>query len=107
MLDMILGVLKGLWALAKYPLYLIAICIGVFVLQKIPLSGWLYRLQDGRQWVREEDRQRIFAVGEKAQIGSFAGKVAAERREWNLAVSVCHRRGAKKVFGRYGKRRYL
>lgn len=31
MLDMILGVFRGLWALAKYPLYLIAICFGVFV----------------------------------------------------------------------------
>ena len=54
-----------------------------------------------------KDWQRIFAVGKKAQIGSFAGKeVVAKRREWNLAASVCHRRGTKKVFGRYGKRRY-
>ena len=31
MLDMIYGVLRGLWALAKYPLYLIGICFGLFV----------------------------------------------------------------------------
>lgn len=31
MLDMIYGVLRGLWALAKYPLYLIGICFGLFI----------------------------------------------------------------------------
>lgn len=32
MFDMIFGVFRGLWALIKYPLYLIGIAIGVFVL---------------------------------------------------------------------------
>lgn len=32
MLDAFLGVFKGLWALFKYPLYLLLICLGVFVL---------------------------------------------------------------------------
>lgn len=31
MLDMIYGVFRGLWAIAKYPLYFIGICIGIFV----------------------------------------------------------------------------
>lgn len=31
MFDMILGVLKGIWVLIKYPLYFICVCIGIFV----------------------------------------------------------------------------
>lgn len=31
MLDMILGVFKGIWILIKYPLYLLLICLGVFI----------------------------------------------------------------------------
>lgn len=32
MLDMIFGVFRGLWALAKYPLYFIFICFAVFII---------------------------------------------------------------------------
>lgn len=32
MLDMIWGVFRGLWALAKYPLYFIFICLSIFVI---------------------------------------------------------------------------
>lgn len=48
MLDMIWGVFRGLWALAKYPLYFIGICLGIFVI--LVLINIIIELLKGRRF---------------------------------------------------------
>ena len=54
MLDMFLGVFRGLWALAKYPLYLIAVCVGIFVF--LVLINIIFELLKGKRFKKGEHR---------------------------------------------------
>lgn len=52
MLDMFLGVFRGLWALAKYPLYFICICFSIFIF--LVLINIIFELLKGKRFKKGE-----------------------------------------------------
>ncbi len=54
MLQMFLGVFKGLWALVKYPLYLIFVILGVFII--LIMLNIIVELLKGRRFKKGERR---------------------------------------------------